>query len=524
MSGWNSYSEVCFPAVITMRGLFFVGLVSLLIIPIARVPVPAQEMSPVRVWWSSELLPESPRWFTDPPGEEEIRHRLDRKGDLSFQDAREESILTLHLDPEKRFQEVLGIGTSLEGTTIYAIRKNRSRKEIKDILRTLIDPEGGIGFSLFRIPIGTADFSDGRRVSNHPKGFYTHQDGEDDEFSIEKDIRLGIVETLRLVREVAGELGLSEQVKFFASSWSPPAWMKTSGRLIGGTLKAGYEKRLARYFRNFIEAYEEQGIPIHAINLQNEPHFVPSNYPGMRLTREQELSLVVACYEEFHKSSEGRRELNTRIWINDHNFEYWVDSNAILSSLQQMGKKHYVNAVAFHNYSDSPAENMSELRKKHPDTDIVFTEHSEWGTAGMHNIQQYFWNWSRSYMYWVAATTRRLDEHNQSPFNRLGELSPTLLIEKDPGRAGFYRTPEFYLLGQFAKFVRPGALRIGCDRGSPEAVTAVAFLNRDHRVAVVAVNQTEKEQPFQLSFRGKAVRTSLPYKTAGTYTWTWRSK
>src|SRR2546430_6751150 len=39
----------------------------------------------------------------------------------------------------------------------------------------------------------------------------------------------------------------------------------------------------AEYFRRYIEAYRAEGVPIYAITLQNEPHYEPADYPGMRL-------------------------------------------------------------------------------------------------------------------------------------------------------------------------------------------------------------------------------------------------
>ena len=162
---------------------------------------------------------------------------------------------------------------------------------------------------------------------------------------------------------------------------------------------------------------------------------------------------------------------------------------------------------------------MGLLHDRHPETDIQFTEHSEWGVAGMAAIQSYFLNWSRSYVYWVTMTTKQLDEHNQSPYNRIGELSPTLLIEREPGGPEWYVTPEYYLLGQFSKFIRAGARRIACPQGSPEKLTFVAFRNPEGSVVVVAVNQTAGSQPVTLQFREQTVSASIPAKTVATFVW-----
>src|SRR5439155_291929 len=72
-------------------------------------------------------------------------------------------------------------------------------------------------------------------------------------------------------------------LKIMASPWSPPGWMKTSGSLIQGTLLPEAYGPLADYLRRYIEAYAGEGVPIYAITVQNEPHYEPSDYPGMRL-------------------------------------------------------------------------------------------------------------------------------------------------------------------------------------------------------------------------------------------------
>ena len=283
----------------------------------------------VHVWWSSELLPGSAVWFTDPPKDSDIRYRLSPQKEIErtgFSSGRG-TIFTI--DTTKIYQSVLGIGISLEATSLYALMKNKSEKQIRDLIRLILDPENGMGLNLFRVTIGTSDFSDGRKYSTHPKGFYTYQDSEDEPFSIQPDIDMGIIKVLQMFVEEASSL--NQGIKFFASEWSPPPWMKTSGNIIGGTLKAGYEKQLALYFRKFIEAYEAKGIPVYAITIQNEPNFTPDSYPGMKLSPEQEKGIALASFEEFGDTTAGKKHLDTRIWINDHNMNHWSNANKVLN-------------------------------------------------------------------------------------------------------------------------------------------------------------------------------------------------
>ena len=65
------------------------------------------------------------------------------------------------------------------------------------------------------------------------------------------------------------------QVKFFASPWSAPAWLKNSNSTVGGELmgSAGdkYHKTWAKYFVKFLEAYEKNGVKVQGVTVQNEP-------------------------------------------------------------------------------------------------------------------------------------------------------------------------------------------------------------------------------------------------------------
>ena len=86
---------------------------------------------------------------------------------------------TILIAPSITYQTILGIGSSLEHTSIYAIRKNKTRSQQRALLESLISPDEGIGMNLFRIEIGTSDFSDGTKASPVPlyeKGWFSLKD------------------------------------------------------------------------------------------------------------------------------------------------------------------------------------------------------------------------------------------------------------------------------------------------------------------------------------------------------------
>lgn len=477
-----------------------------------------ENVDSVNIWWSSELMPESVIWYKNPPSPAAIKYKLSRQKAMVWKPDITQKPCSFQVDTTITYQSLLGIGTSLEATSIYALLKNKKEEEVRALIRVILDKEKGMGLNIFRITIGTSDFSDGRAWSKHPKGFYTYQDDKDKPFSIQPDIDSKIIKVLQMFIEEAS--ALKQPIIFFASIWSPPAWMKTSENLIGGTLKNGYEKKLAFYFRQFIEAYSEKGIPVYALTIQNEPNFLPGTYPGMLLSPDQERDIAIAVYNEFNDTTGGKRKIDTRIWINDHNMDNWENPKKVLSDLKKMGMLKIVDGVAFHNYEPKTSpESMTKLHNLFPDKDMHLTEHSEWGVSGMYNIQDYFNNWSRSYVYWVPMTTIKTDEYNQGPYNTFSELSPPLFIERGTNNSDIYVTPEFYLLSQFSKFIRPGAVRIACNKGTVKSLTSVVFRNNDNTFVQVLVNQTDKEQDFVTLLGSRSFEDTLPPKTVGTYVW-----
>ncbi len=450
----------------------------------------------VEVWWSSEVSPGDLKWFQSP---QDIPYRLSRQMDLKWTVPEALATTSLVVTPNHTCQEILGMGTSMEETTVYNLAKISS-SEREPILRLLVDKESGIGLNLIRITMGTSDFTG--------QTFYTYNDlaeGETDfeqqYFSIQQDMESGIVEMIQQL------LSMAPDVKIFASSWSPPAWMKTSNSLKRGSLKEGseYTVALARYYRMAIEAYKEQGIPIYAMTLQNEPLF-ETDYPSCYMSPERQKELAVLLGREFDK-----HDLDTKIWIFDHNFsDVWSYVTPILNDEEGYA---VVDGIALHDYEGSP-EVMSEIHAAYPDKPIYLTERSLWGTDGADRMAQYFRNYACSYNAWVTML-----DSNIRPHQWLGTPGPTMVIQDASNANRYWLTPEYYLLGQYAKFVERGAHRVASNYGSKDTVTNVVFRNPDGHLIAVVINQSDSDQDFRILCEGRQLTDQLPAKTVGTYRW-----
>jgi O-glycosyl hydrolase len=457
----------------------------------------------VQAYFSSESRtagyePKNGNWYTNPAtGLAGTPYQLSRQADLTAGAA--SGTATITVDTNQKFQTMLGVGSSLEESTVYNLSR-MSATGRDAALRALVDPSTGAGFNVIRITFGTSDFT------SHD--FYSYDDGAADpslsRFSIQRDIDYKIISTLKQA------LAINPNIKFFASAWSAPAWMKSPATLIGGNLQSQYLPNLATYYRKAVQAYAAQGIPIYAMTLQNEPLFNPPDYPGMLVSADQERQLAKALRTELTGSG-----LGTKIWAFDHNFS---DGVSYTQGVIGTGTSHNdaysaVDGIAFHDYGGDPST-MGTVKATYPEKDVMMTERSVWGTAGADRIVQYFRNSATLYEGWVSM----LDQ-NRTPERWSGSPDPTMLIQSTSSPDTFYKLPDYNMIAQFSKFVQPGAKRVATGYGSTGTVTNVAFVNPDNSLVTVVVNQTGSNQAVTVRAGTQQFAGTIPAKTVATYVW-----
>jgi glucosylceramidase len=449
-------------------------------------------------WWSSEshafqLDNPDTIWFQCPRA---IAHKLDRQPDLPITAIGGDAATLIDLDPSTTFQSILGTGISMEESSVANLWILPPDKRL-ELLTRMFDPVHGMGLNLVRVTIGTSDFTG--------TDWYTYDEGPSDanlsRFSIQRDLDLGIIDVLRQI------LAINPAVTFFASPWSPPGWMKDSGQIAGGSLLTDHIPALAGYLRSFVEAYRDQGIPIYALTLQNEPRSQSDDMPTCFVTAEQEAALVKALKAELAAAG-----LPTKAWVYDHNFDAAADYAGDL--FRDTDALAAADGIAFHDYAGDPSA-MTALHDLYPGLDMVFTEKTLWGVAGVERAAQYFRNWSTTYTSWLTMLDQdglpNRGPNSQKPRRFMRSVTYT--------EDTYYATPEHYLFGLYSRFVQAGARRIASDAGSTSAVTDVAFVNPDGTIAAVVINQTDEPQTFALRSEGNQIWAQLDGKTAATYVW-----
>ncbi len=445
----------------------------------------------VNVTISSEKSPKDVAWYKAPMP---IDYKLAAQPNLTITQPGNSFITAIDVNPATQYQTIYGIGSSFEETTVYNLMR-MSATTRQSVLRQLVDPANGIGMNLFRICIGTSDFTG--------RPWYSYVDVEDrtlNSFSIQKDKDYNIIKVIKEAQ------ALNSNIRFFATPWSPPGWMKTSGVMTGGTLKDDMYELCAKYYAKFIKAYEAEGIPIYAMTVQNEPGHDTGDMPSMGLTWQQELRLVKAIKAEF--VAQG---ITTKIWIHDHNMDDAMTNPANI--LADAGGYAAADGTGFHDYGGEPTE-MTKLHNMFPNKEIFFTERSVWGTEGMDRIAQYFRNWACTYNSWVTMIDQNNDPNN-GPFF----ADPTLFVKEVATSDGYWAIPEYYLTGQYSKFIKVGAKRVDSSLGKAGTLTNVTFRNPDGQLVMVVINLSATAQKFKVKCEGNQFIATLPAKTVGTYTW-----
>ena len=439
---------------------------------------------------------------------------LTQQSDASM-DAPAEAVPTITIDPSLRYQTIAGFGASITDSSAHLVAESPHRGAI---MRDLFDREQGIGLSYLRQPMGASDFVQGPH--------YTYDDlapGRTDfgmaRFSVAHDER----QILPLLREARRH---NRGLKVMGSPWSPPAWMKTNGSLVGGQFidDKRYYDAYTRYFVRFVQAYERAGVPVDAVTLQNEPqNRFPFKYPGMDFPDPEEARLVESVGPAFQRAG-----IDTKILGFDHNWslhpnDVGLNPEYARDLLDDPGAKRWLAGTAYHCYSGDPSR-QSLLHDAHPDRDIYFTECSgiESGNPATTFPDTLHWhsryltigavrNWAKTVITWNLA----LDPEN-GPHNG-GCDTCTGVVTIDPATGRATREADYYVLGHVTKFVDKGAVRIGSTvEGN---IWNVAFRNPDGSTVVLVNNDDwgSGSQRFNLRMGSKAFSYDLPAGAVATF-------
>jgi glucosylceramidase len=418
----------------------------------------------------------------------------------------DESMTQIQVDTAVVYQEMVGFGASITDASAWLIQNAMSPPQRDALLQDLFSRANGIGLGFVRLTIGASDFS--RRhytFDDVPAGA---TDPRLEHFSIAPN-RADVLPVVKRARTI------NPRLVVMASPWSAPAWMKTSGRLIAGTLRPDAYAPFADYLRRYVQAYEAEGIPIFAITVQNEPGFEPIDYPGMRLTPQQRAELIGRYVGPLFEQA----GLTARILDWDHN---WDDPGSPLAVLGDSAANRYVAGVAWHCYGGDVAA-QTPVHDAFPDKDAYVTECSggQWAPRWGDNLGWYVRTlligatrgWARGVLLWNLA----LDESHGPHAGGCRDCRGVVTIDSRTGTVT--RNEEYYALAHASRFVHPGARRVASSTGV-DSLETVAFRNADDASKVLVVlNPSAERRSFVVREGVRWFRATIPAGAVATIRW-----
>ena len=417
---------------------------------------------------------------------------------LSTTDAK--NAASILIDPRVKYQEITGFGGAFTDAAGSVLLKMPAAKQ-EEILRAYFDPAKGLGYTLCRTHINSCDFSTENYAYDETPGDVDLKD-----FSIERD-RRDLIPMIKRAQKIS-----NNGFKLFASPWSPPAWMKTNNEMNnGGKLKPEYRDAWARYFVRYIQEYGKEGIPIWGVTVQNEPA-ATQVWDSCVYTGEEERDFV----RDHLGPTFAKAGLDVKIMVWDHNRDILYErAKAVLDD--PIAAK-YVWGVAFHWYGSDLFENVQRVHDAWPDKHVLLTEGCQEGGVHLHewalgeryarSMIEDLNHWSVGWVDWNMV----LDQ-NGGP-NHVGNLcSAPIIANTETGEVTYQSS--YYYIGQFAKFIRPGAVRVLAAPTSDNLDTT-AFVNTDGSTVLVVMNRTEVPIRFKVELGAQASTMDAPERSIQT--------
>jgi glucosylceramidase len=279
---------------------------------------------------------------------------------------------------------------------------------------------------------------------------------------------------------------------------------------VGGNLLTQYYSAYAQYFVKYIQAMKSHGINIDAITPQNEPQHGGNN-PSLVMSAINERDFVRDHLGPAFQAA----GLNTKIIVWDHNCD---NPGYPIEILNDAAAKSFVHGSAFHLYAGDVSA-LSQVHDAHPDKALYFTE--QWTGSNEAFGDNLKWhmknviigtmrNWSQVALEWNLANDPSYNPHTPGGCN---QCKGAVTINGNVAT----KNVSYYIIGQAAKFVPPGSVRIGSN--VPGTLYNVAFTTPQGKTVLIVLNDGGNLENFNIHIGDKWITASLHSETAGTFVW-----
>ncbi len=396
----------------------------------------------------------------------------------------------IKIDDNYTFQNILGFGgafTESTGYSLTTVPNNIHNKIMNDYFS-----KEGLNYNFCRLPIGSTDFS----LDSYS---YSYKDDLSD-FSIQRDKKY-IIPAIKAAQKI------NQNIKFLSTPWSPPAFMKNNNNVCnGGKLLDKYKDTWANYLVKYVKAYKNESIKIDYMTIQNEPNATQS-WESCNYTAYDEANLLKKhLFPIFRKNG-----LDTKFLIWDHNKDSILER--VKETLIDNATIDLACGIAFHWYTGSHFDSLDLINKLFPNKLLIHTE----GCTGyskfklkdeLFNAEMYaseiigdFNNGTNAFIDWNMVL-----EYNGGPNHKKNYCNSPIMINKN--HSDYIKTPSYYYIGHFSKYIMPGAKRIHSSKFS-EKISAIAFKNPDNSVIINLLNTNNYNIEYNLCYNNCVFHDNL---------------
>lgn len=288
----------------------------------------------------------------------------------------------------------------------------------------------------------------------------------------------------------AAQRAIERGAMVFATPWTPPANLKNNNSTVGGSLLPQNFGAYADHLLGFRDFMAENGVPVSAISVQNEPD-IEVDYDSCDWTSQEISDFLI---------QQGPRFGDTRvIAAESFNFNRAL-TDPILNNAQAVQQ---FDIVAGHLYGRAP---FDYALAREQGKEVWMTEHytdsgnepdraNQWPlalgvAAEMHAAMTSNYN---AYVWWYIRRGYGL-----------------ILDNEQVSKRG-------WLFSQYSRFVRPGYVRVqASDPPGVQGVDVTAYKNGPGKVVVVALNQSNQAQTINLDVFGSCVTGFERFTTSQT--------
>jgi len=371
----------------------------------------------------------------------------------------------------------------------------------REALSALFDQKTGCRFNFCRVPIGSSDYALSR---------YTLDDVKDDydmkSFSIDRD-RGCLIPYIKAAMEFCPDL------KLFASAWTPPVWMKTSGDYDGGQMKNDpmVYSAYALYLAKFAETYRAEGLNVTAVCVQNEP-LIDRHYPSCLWTPQQFLTFI----RDYAGPLFRKRNASFDLWLGTlQDGDYSKFSKTVLDDHEAL---KYVSAAGL---QWDGIWQMPEIARNHPALTMIQTETEcgNWywrpGFNPDHPQNDWYYavyTWKKVHDYMSAGASAYvlwnmvLDNEGKSIDSQKPWPQDSAVVIDTNSRSVTY-TPMFYAFKHFSAEVDTGAKTLTTTGTFSDEI---AFENPDGRIILEICNSGPKPIELKVRADGSCYSVAVP--------------